>query len=396
MGADYHSALEEYAAEQENLKHPETRVCVTCVLDADLWRRAGDDVVHATCAFCGQAQSCTTFHELAGVVESVVDEWYSTVAESGAYHDEGELSETTHDIKDIVDDILDGAVCANLFPVLSAYIADRDGTDYGWVKKSDLWATVYDFTASHWKSLAHKLKKAGEPRDSAATEHLPEETAGLLTEIRQVALLYDTFQMSSPALWRCRPWNTFPLVAKELGSPPLGRGNHGRMTTKGHSAFYGSKTLACAVREVSQGDDVPFAAGRFTPSREICNLDIFETPDRPSIFSEDGRERREALDFLDRFAETMSEPKYDDDPRHYAPTQVFVKFLLDGPETIRPEAIRFKSSLDGNDNEENWVVFDDNEHCVDKPRKTTELHLILDAGSAQRHPSSTDFLNGSS
>ncbi|WP_410646529.1 RES domain-containing protein [Amycolatopsis sp. cmx-4-54] len=393
MGTDYHSALEEFEAMQDSLKRPDTAVCVLCILDTALWRRVGSDAVHGTCSFCNQENTCTTFDELADVVDSVVNEWYTTVSESGAYHDDGELNVTTHDINDVAYDILNEAIQPDAHAVLSDYVASRDSTDYGWVQNADIWATIYDFTKGAWKNLSRDLKDGDESKDLRTVATLSSETTGLLAEIRDVALLQGLFKVSSPALWRCRSREglTFPLIAKQLGSPPSGAAN--RMTTEGQSVFYGSVGLECAVKEISQGRDISFAAGKFVPSRELYYFDVYATPERPSVFEIDSHDRIQALDFLDSFSKTLSEPRTDDSPRHYIPSQVFIKFLRENSETPQPEAIRFKSSLDPDGNDENWVVFVDREHCVDHPAEDSDLHLILDSASTQEHPSSRTFLS---
>jgi hypothetical protein len=363
---------------------------VSCILDAHLWTRVEADAVRTTCAFCEDENTCTTFDALAEVVESVVNDRYTTVSESGAYHDDGELSETVHGINDVLDELLDGAVERDVLPALSAYIAGRDETDYGWVKDADIWATVYDFTAGDWKNLSHQLKQSGGPKGSPKTVDLPDKALKLLGEIREVAFRHNLFKSSTPKLWRCRDQidGPFSLVARELGSPPTGHSN--RMTTKDQAAFYGSATLRCAVREAAQSGDIPFAAGKFTPSHELYHFDAFAIPIPPSPFAIDALDDTQALEFLRRFAETLSEPNYDNDPNHYIPTQVFVRFLLESPDDCRPEAIRFRSSLDSTG--ENWVVFVDRDHCVDRPQPGSDLYLVLDADSRQCHPSSNAFL----
>lgn len=137
------------------------------------------------------------------------------------------------------------------------------------------------------------------------------------------------------------PRRLFALIARELGSPHDGHPN--RMTTKDQAAFYGSVTLRCAVKETCQGKDVPFAAGKFTPSRELYHVDTFAIPVPPSPFALDDAQ---ALEFLRRFADTPCEPNYDNDANRYIPTQVFVNFLLEPPDDCRPEAILFRSSFD--------------------------------------------------
>ncbi|CCH32887.1 hypothetical protein BN6_56280 [Saccharothrix espanaensis DSM 44229] len=159
------------------------------------------------------------------------------------------------------------------------------------------------------------------------------------------------------------------------------------MTGKGQSAFYGSTSLQCAVDEVARSADIAFSACSFAPSRPLFHFDAFAVPDPPSPFAEDACDDTQALAFLRRFAETLSEPNTDDDQYHYVPTQLFTEYLLAGPEELRPDAVRFASSLDSQ--YENWVVFVDNSRCLDAP--TTRAgpvrdHVAVTAETASGSP----------
>jgi hypothetical protein len=138
-----------------------------------------------------------------------------------------------------------------------------------------------------------------------------------------------------------------------------------------------------AVIEVAKhcGGDATMWVGRFTPSRPLYHLDVMKVPDAPSVFAPDAADARDALEFLATFANTIRQPN-DGDSLHYLPTQIFVAYLLSLPEELRPEAIRYGSSLDPES--ENWVVFVDHDHCVDEQAPDGEdLYMILDSDSAQ-------------
>lgn len=152
------------------------------------------------------------------------------------------------------------------------------------------------------------------------------------------------------------------------------------MTAQGDPAFYGSTTLSCAAKEVVQarGEGVELCAGKFSPSRPLYYLDVFDLPTESSPFASNSRAELDALSFLRQFASSVSEPN-DGELRHYVPTQVFVAFLRAKVEVFQPDAIRFASSLDTSS--ENWVVFVDHEHCLDAHRPTDALYVVLDRGS---------------
>jgi len=99
----------------------------------------------------------------------------------------------------------------------------------------------------------------------------------------------------------------------------------------------------------------------------------------PSPFAPGQADTFDAIKFLIRFAETLREPKPKELGRHYLPTQIFTAYLLATHETLRPDAIKYASSLDPQS--ENWVVNADNEHCADADSKglsPDDIYLLLD------------------
>ena len=128
-------------------------------------------------------------------------------------------------------------------------------------------------------------------------------------------------------------------------------------------------------------------AGRFEPSRPLYYLDLMDTPELPSVFAQDAADTFDAVRFLVRFTETVSQPN-DGEPGHYLPTQIFVAYLLANIDDLRPDAIRFASSLDPQS--ENWVVFADHNHCLDSQAPDSALYMVLDA-SAVRFVTSSEM-----
>jgi len=303
-------------------------------------------------------------------------------AESGAYHDEGESTEETHDVQDVVSDWLLEAVENDVIVPLATYVAGRDDTDYGWVRQRDVWGRIYDSEAFDWRTFVIDSRQPQSRVAATLLEHLSSRTRDLLKTVEQVARVAGLFKRAGPDLWRCRERRGTEEFrsARELGSPPPEFAGENRMTAQGDSAFYGSTSLSCAAMEVIQarGDSYELCAGKFSPSRPLYYLDVFDLPTEPSPFASDSRTERDALSFLRHFASSVSEPN-DGELRHYVPTQVFVAFLRASVDELQPDAIRFASSLDTSS--ENWVVFVDHEHCLDANTVTDALYMLLDHGS---------------
>jgi hypothetical protein len=355
------------------------------VTDPDFWAAVSSKGKQGVCDFCSSSGSCVTFEDLATVLEDVLEQHYLTVEESGAFHDEGEWSERVFDVQEILDEILWNAVGGDVLQPLVQYVAGRNAVAYGFVRKRDVWAGLYDSHEGEWRNFMRRAR-SGDVEAAAAdlTANLNSDLLELFRNIETVARLEGLFRSASPKLWRCRPGPAEPgyRSAADLGSAPSGHAGANRMTPEGHSAFYGSTSLRGALIEVAKhhGEDATMWAGRFDPSRPVYYLDVMHAPELPSVFAPGAVATFDALRFLARFAETVSQPN-DGEPRHYLPTQIFVAYLLANPAELRPDAIRFASSLEPQS--ENWVVFADHDHCVDSHAPDGELCMLLDTSTVR-------------
>ena len=391
-----HDAIEEWESNVEALATETTLVCSRCITDTDLWTSVEPAEEPGLCCFCGTQGNCVTFENLEPVIVEVIGEFYVSVEESGAFHDDGEWSEHVEDIQNIVNELLQDAVDSDVQAPLVRYVSSRNAVQYGFVRTRDLWASLYEFHEGDWHRFMEEAR-AGEPLKAATglAAALNPTVRRLFAKITEVATLEDRFREAQPLLWRCRPG---PLVAdychaQELGTAPDGMASAGRLNAAGHSCFYGSTTKRGAVIESAKhgGADVELWAGRFTPSRGVFHLDVMEVPDAPSPFAPDAADTHDAIEFLARFAETIRQPNNPEDTQHYLPTQIFTAYLiasLDGP-----EAIRFASSIDPTS--ENWVVFVDRDHCVDSQAPDEpELYLVLGPETVE-HLIANDFIGDS-
>lgn len=364
---DPHEALDEWQDTVTRLSDGRTRVCRECVPDDDLWASVVWDAAPDRCDVCGDASATVTFEVLAETVEAVMGEVWVSVEESGAYHDDGRWSERVEDVAVLVEELLAGAVGDQALAPLVDFVAGRNAVDYGFVRRRDVWGTLYDLDEGAWRTF---MDRAGTGDIETATREvlaaLPDDVLSLFERIEQVALVAGLFRQSSPALWRCRKGTREDghRTVSRLGSAPAQYAADGRLNMRRQSVFYGSTTLRGAVIEMRHhhGEDVELWAGRFSTSRPLYYLDVLETPAFPSPFAPGAADTDDAIRFLDRFATTIRQRRTDN-PRHYLPTQIFVSFLLTAHEEVQPDAIRYASSLDAT--VENWVVFADHEHCVD-------------------------------
>lgn len=384
-----HDYIEDWEEKVAQLCDPTTHVCHNCVLDSHLWDSAADNADEAGCDFCGATTQVVRFIDLAVVVENVLGDFYVSAEESGAYHDDGEWNESVEDVQVILEDLLNGAVGNDVLAPLVTFMADRNAVSYGFVLQRDVWASLYDFDEGAWRYF---VTQARDGKITTAAQiflkELPADVLALFRRIEQIAQLAGLFKHTAPLLWRCRPGTRRDEYRSgvDLGSPPAECAGDSRLNAKGQSVFYGSTTLCGSVIEMvnHHGEDAELWAGQFTPSRQLYYLDVMEPPPLPSPFAPGAADTYDAISFLIRFAATIRQPNTGE-PRHYLPTQVFVAFLLAAREDLRPDAIRYGSSVAPES--ENWVVFADHDHCDDLGTigdiPADEIFLLLDQSTAR-------------
>jgi hypothetical protein len=367
---DYHAGIEEWELETEAFNSPEARVCHRCITDPELREAVEDTMERDHCGFCGTTAECVTFKELAEVVERVLDDFYVSIEESGAYREYGEWSVTPEDVQDILEyEILFGAVDDRVLPPLIRFVSARNAAHHGFVLRRHVLASLYDWDEGSWRHFM-RTARAGAMADAGGGlfEQLPSDVLNLFQRIERYAQVQGMFRSAVPDLWRCRPGaivNAY-WTGDTIGSAPSDYAGDGRLNAKGQSVFYGSTTLHGAVIEMANhhGLEVELWAGQFSPTRVLYHLDLMDLPDRPSPFAAGAVDTFDAIQFLIRFAGTLRERKPEGElGHHYLPTQLFTDFLLRGHEELRPDAIKYASSVDTSS--ENWVVFADNDHCAD-------------------------------
>lgn len=162
MTPSLHDALEEWESNVQALAVASTFVCSRCITDSELWRAVTTPLEDAACSFCQRLGECVTFEGLESVIAEVVANSHVTVDESGAFHDEGEWSEDVNDIQDIVSELLQDAVDAPVQASLVRYAAERTAVPHGFVKRRDLWASLYEFHESDWLRFLEEAR-AGAP-----------------------------------------------------------------------------------------------------------------------------------------------------------------------------------------------------------------------------------------
>ena len=173
------------------------------------------------------------------------------------------------------------------------------------------------------------------------------DLAKRMTLVRQVSAGLPLFRV------RAREEGaTWEIDADQMGAPPAELARAGRMNPAGISYLYLAFEQETALAEVLSGPPCAVAIAQFTTQRELHVLDLTNLPEEPSIFDESRRDEREALLFLERFVDAISQPVRKDGGEHigYVPSQVVCEYFalvfqvphhraLDGivyPSAVRP------------------------------------------------------------
>ena len=117
-------------------------------------------------------------------------------------------------------------------------------------------------------------------------------------------------------------------AVEDLGPPPEEMAIHSnRMSPAGIPMFYGSNTEETALGEIDQKGFATVA--NFETVKEFQVLDLTRIPDVPSLFDQQGDDRRSSIIFLTNFLEDFTRKVEKDGREHieYVPTQVVTEYF---------------------------------------------------------------------
>jgi hypothetical protein len=134
------------------------------------------------------------------------------------------------------------------------------------------------------------------------------------------------------SLYRCRvrkPSDEWVVDMKAMGAPPESVATAGRMNPAGIAYLYAARERPTALAEVVGRPPFRIAVGEFKTTRALYVVDLSELPAMPSPFDPSKISEREALLFLQSFAEEISRPVGKDGAEHidYVPSQVACEYF---------------------------------------------------------------------
>lgn len=331
-------------------------VCVLCIDDPALTVFVAKGRI-SICDFCGSTNELgmevgNLFHYMADCLAVEWDDPINEVAWEGGFVDPPGGLFDSDDLLEMVDEPLGNEDLRQEFV---------NSFDHLWCQQSPYRLEPWEVLLYSWSYFVEIVKKKRRfltQIDDTNNDRIDDE---LLSTDKVLIAIGDAIlrsskrvlkRMDSLRIVRARAHDTNEVLckAKDLGSPPLTRAGHNRMSDVGISMFYGAENENTAIKEVQVSSSQTVTVGGWKPTRELVYLDLLATRPVPSIFDNNERTNRVWLRFLVGFADDLAKPIDIEDRRiEYIPTQIVTEYIRDHLKTEddRPiDAIRYASASD--------------------------------------------------
>jgi len=330
-------------------------ICGNCIQDAYL--RSILQGKDRTCSYCRAVGPCHDLEKLGDacldVLASFYEETHNTMAvvHFNRSPEGKDLQDTLQHLKVVADAALGDLVAETLRQWQDA---QRDSPDE-WEEEDDPWFkfnAVRVYRADHlWRQMERSLHREARFLNRKALDILDRMFADLHTSATSDG--GPVIVMAGPGhpisrLIRARVFQTDEALddalahpARNLGTPPVGASQAGRMNAKGQAAFYGATSERVAIAEVRPPVGSWVVTAPFVLAREMRLLDLSALAEvrmdpTQSLFDPESILRAERRDFLRALARRMVRPVMPDhQDRDYIVTQVVADYLAGlGPEAI--------------------------------------------------------------
>ena len=251
-----------------------------------------------------------------------------------------------------------------------------------WIRKRDLWTPFSDALKSSWDNFSEIVKHqwrytyflCGNSIDDPAT-YSPLDTLDIICEIIKSRSELITELPALTSIFRARKCEKkTEISAKALGSAPIKYAGSNRFSPEGISMFYGSLDKETPVKE-ADGDSNSVILGEFYNSKSIKLLDLTHIPEVPKLYDDD-YVFIPPLNFLHKFAETISKKNNSKNSIEYIPTQVFTEYIrFQGLRKLNIKGIKYNSAQ--NEGGINLVLFYTNDDCIDETDHNNENDCLV-------------------
>ncbi|WP_323143566.1 HEPN-associated N-terminal domain-containing protein [Massilia phyllosphaerae] len=327
------------AALERGWDAPDTWVCRSCVGDDFLAEQVDANVEECECSYCGEKTEEPSAAPTEPIMESIagaVFYYFSSLEASGIPYDSEDFAMHSLDIREVLGELsLNGQ---------EKFVEDVAGafTETAWVRSSHaFWNAprLHQKLGYAWESFVQTVKHhtrfhflIPQGRDADDPDHIPSEK--ILSTIAGLLRNFDMLREvpTGTKIYRCRikyPQDNWKPNEEQLGAPPSERASAGRMNPAGISYFYGAFAYGTALGEIASHPPMAIGVGTFENIKPLMVVDLTKLADIPSVFDSDNRNEREALLFLEKFTEEISQPIRKNGMEHinYLPSQVVSEYL---------------------------------------------------------------------
>lgn len=342
---------------------PDKFVCTECVGDSFLKDIVKENCASNQCSYCGKSSSeniAAPVEDIMPAISSGLHYYYNDPDSAGVPYEGGYVFEPTTTEEALLN--ISFEAHDDLFEDVVASFHNTLWTETA----GGHWASTHlsDSMNSAWKKFVHTVKHecryffSAIPGDEIFPEDLP--PTSLLKALGSMVselILYEMMSADTD-IYRVRTRDedaSWPLDFDQLGPPPNERANAGRMNPAGISYFYLAKDSQTAFAEVISKPPCNAALARFKTKKDLRILNLCDFPEIPSIFDEEGHQKRELIYFLLDFVKQISQPVSKNGQEHidYVASQIVSEFFakefrteggerIDGltyPSSIRPGGV---------------------------------------------------------
>ena len=362
-------------------------ICSGCVEDEFLKNWIEENSIETgECDYCHRIHNIVPMEDIMDeVIMKTIRKYYEN-AEGNMHWDneEYEYWGSTYDTEDVVGDFAE-QISSDQQVIDDIINAIHDIT---WCKYDPYGMTEREVCEYSWKSFSDTVKYKNryfflqQHDDEDYERYSPLSILSIIAENAKKLGIIKTLPANFD-FYRVRTFNSkneVLLNGANLGAPPKELASTDRMSARGISAFYTSDKLETSLKEVKNKEPNHniIAFGKFNNVRELKYLDLTEIKSMslPSVFDLNQYTLREAILFLKDLNDDLTRPIEELHEIEYVPTQIFAEYFkfvehLDG--------IKYSSSKDHN--ESCYVLFFDNEQCIDDSKKESwrqncELKLV--------------------
>ena len=363
-------------------------VCEACIEDEALQEVVRENAISEECDYCGRTAETPIACEISDILERIryaINQEYNDPAgelpydgREGGY--QGNVLDGAYELFDTIGFSLENEeLFEDICNCFMEPFCDRDyfGPTPGETFKSawDRFKRVVQHQRRYtfWNSL--EKGDYGDPAHGISASNMIQVIAHDIARISPFVVLPAGTEM-----WRVQVFNqgTSSTDPARYTSPPVEKANQSnRMSPGGIPMLYTSEDFETGYAETVEPDKM---AGKeatgaiFVTLIPLNVLDLSGIQRPRSFFVDLERRTRQAIDFLEAFADDLSRPIERDERQHieYVPTQVFteyVRFEMQTPDGEPLHGIKYRSSRNGR---ACYVLFAEQSDCLpgpaDRPR----------------------------